>query len=169
MRPRDTLSGDEQAQLDEARIACPDIATACDLARVFTGLVRDRRGHLLAAWVREAETNGPDPIRGFAGFLRQDWDAVLAGMTLTYSSGVVEGHVNRLRRSSGRCTVEDPSGSSAPASCCDRDRSCFRSSQPNWLVILTCWRISVRLTACWPPCCQEYGRFALLSLWGIRG
>jgi transposase len=93
MRPRDTLSSDEQAQLDEARIACPDIATACDLARVFTGLVR------------EAETNGPAPVRGFAGFLRQDWDAVLAGMTLVYSSGVVEGHVNRLRRSSGRCTA----------------------------------------------------------------
>lgn len=30
-------------------------------------------------------------------FLRQDWDAVLVGMTLAYSSGVVEGHVNRLR------------------------------------------------------------------------
>jgi transposase len=121
MRPRDTLSRDEQDQLDEARIGCPDIA-ACDLARVFTGLVRDRRGHLLAAWVREAETNGPGPIQGFAGFLRQDWDAVLAGMTLAYSSGVVEGHVNRLRRSSGRCTAGDPSDSSAPASCCDRDR-----------------------------------------------
>ncbi|MEU0820224.1 ISL3 family transposase [Streptomyces mirabilis] len=122
MRPRDTLSDDEQSQLDEARIACPDIATACDLARVFTGLVRDRRGHLLAAWIREAETNGPAPVRGFAGFLRQDWDAVLAGMTLAYSSGVVEGHVNRLRRSSGRCTAGDHSGSCAPASCCDRDR-----------------------------------------------
>ena len=79
------------------RIACPDIATACDQARVFAGLVRDRRGHLLADWVREAETNGPGPVRGFAGFLRQDWDAILAGMTLDYSSGVVEGHGNRLR------------------------------------------------------------------------
>jgi hypothetical protein len=37
-------------------------------------------------------------------------------------SGVVEGHVNRLRRSSGRCTAADPSGSCAPAFCCDRDR-----------------------------------------------
>ncbi|MDI5903958.1 MULTISPECIES: transposase [Streptomyces] len=121
MRPRDGLSREED-QLDEVRIACPDIATACDLARVFTGLVRDRRGHLLATWVREAETTGPGPVRGFAGFLRQDWDAVLAGMTLDYSSGVVEGHVNRLRRSSGRCTAEAPSGSFAPVSCCDRDR-----------------------------------------------
>ncbi|MDX3635823.1 ISL3 family transposase [Streptomyces europaeiscabiei] len=122
MRPRDGLSREEQDRLDEVRIACPDIATACDLARVFTGLVRDRRGHLLTTWVREAETTGPGPVRGFAGFLRQDWDAVLAGMTLDYSSGVVEGHVNRLRRSSGRCTAEAPSGSFAPVSCCDRDR-----------------------------------------------
>ncbi|MGQ4479937.1 ISL3 family transposase [Streptomyces sp. SAS_276] len=122
MKPRDGLRREEQDQLDEVRIACPDIAAACDLARVFAGLVRDRRGHLLADWVREAETNGPGPVRGFAGFLRQDWDAVLAGMTLHYSSGVVEGHVNRLRRSSGRCTGGDPFNSCAPVSCCDRDR-----------------------------------------------
>ncbi len=38
----------------------------------------------------------PPLIEGFAGILREDWDAVLAGMTLAYSSGVVEGHVNRL-------------------------------------------------------------------------
>jgi transposase len=31
------------------------------------------------------------------GFLRQDLDAVLAGLTLNYSSGIVEGHVNRLK------------------------------------------------------------------------
>ncbi|MCX4410263.1 MULTISPECIES: hypothetical protein [unclassified Streptomyces] len=35
--------------------------------------------------------------KGFAGFLRQDLDAVLAGLTLNYSSGIVEGHVNRLK------------------------------------------------------------------------
>ncbi|WP_405584424.1 hypothetical protein [Streptomyces sp. NBC_01092] len=83
MRSRDGLSREEQDHLDGMRIACPDIASACDLARVFAGLVRDRRGHLLADWVREAETNGPGPVRGFAGFLRQDWDADLAGITLT--------------------------------------------------------------------------------------
>lgn len=94
----DRLNREQQDQLDEVRIACPDITAACDLARVFAGLVRDRRGHLLAGWVREAETNRPGPVRRFAGFLRQDWDAVFAGMSLNYSSGVVEGHVIRLRR-----------------------------------------------------------------------
>ncbi|MFE1986067.1 hypothetical protein [Streptomyces mirabilis] len=98
MRPRHGLSREERDQLDEVRIACPGIATACDQARVFASLVQDRRGHLLADGVREAETNGPGPARGFAGFLRQDRDAVLAGMTLDYSSGVVEGHVKQRHR-----------------------------------------------------------------------
>jgi hypothetical protein len=90
---------------------------SCSRARTWAAgrwALTCRRGHLLAAWVREAETNGPGPIQGFAGFLRQDGDAVLAGMKLACSSGVVEGHVNRLRRSSGRCTAGDPSDSSAP-------------------------------------------------------
>ncbi|MFJ8108359.1 hypothetical protein [Streptomyces sp. NPDC096132] len=39
----------------------------------------------------------PPPIKGFAGFLRQDLHAVLAGVPLDCSSGVVERHVNRLK------------------------------------------------------------------------
>jgi transposase len=83
--------------LDEARIACPDIARACDLARAFTDLVRQRRGFLLEDWILQAERSGPNPIAGFATYLRHDLDAVLAGTTLDYKSGIVEGHVNRLK------------------------------------------------------------------------
>lgn len=96
MRRRDTPGDRDAARLDEVRPACPDIASACDLARVFAGLVRNRRGHLLLEWIRQAEQDGPKPIQAFAGFLRQHLDAVTAGMTLTFSSGVVEGHVNRI-------------------------------------------------------------------------
>ena len=35
---------------------------------------------------------------GFVGFLRQDPDAVTAGLTLPWSSGGVEGHVNRVKK-----------------------------------------------------------------------
>ncbi|MFF3137674.1 transposase family protein [Streptomyces mirabilis] len=76
------------------RLACPDITRACDLARVFHDLVRHRRGHLLLEWIRQAEQDAPVPIRSFAGFLRHDLDPVTAGLTLTYSSGVIEGHIN---------------------------------------------------------------------------
>ncbi|MFC9534925.1 ISL3 family transposase [Streptomyces sp. NPDC056975] len=97
MRPRDDLSPRETAQLDEVRIACPDITEACNLARSFTDLVRYRRGAMLALWIREAEQSAVGPIRSFGSFLRQDLDAVTAGLSLPWSSGVVEGHVNRVK------------------------------------------------------------------------
>jgi transposase len=97
MRNRNGLSAEEIEQLDQVRLACPDIARTCDLARVFTGLVRDRRGHLLADWIRQAEHSGLIPVAKFAAFLRQDLDAVTAGLTLEWSSGIVEGHVNRVK------------------------------------------------------------------------
>ncbi|MCX5231425.1 transposase [Streptomyces sp. NBC_00233] len=79
------------------RIACPDIARACDLARAFAELLRYRRGFLLPEWIRQAELDTPKPVSGFAGFLRQGLAAVTAGLTLRWSSGIVEGHVNRVK------------------------------------------------------------------------
>ncbi|POX44004.1 hypothetical protein C3488_34250 [Streptomyces sp. Ru72] len=97
MRPRETLTESQDRRLLEVRLACPDITRACDLARVFADLVRHRRGYLLLEWIRQAEQDAPKPMQGFAGFLRQDLEAVTAGLTLPWSSGVVEGHVSRVR------------------------------------------------------------------------
>ncbi|MFE2527979.1 hypothetical protein ACFXEL_27490 [Streptomyces sp. NPDC059382] len=38
-----------------------------------------------------------DGIRGFDRFMKFDIDAVTAGLALRYSSGVVEGHVDRIK------------------------------------------------------------------------
>lgn len=97
MRPRETLTDQQEERLLEVRLACPDITRACDLARAFTDLVRNRRGSFLPEWIRQAEQDAPKPMSGFAGFLRHDLDAVTAGLTLHWSSGVVEGHVNRVK------------------------------------------------------------------------
>ncbi|WP_455568315.1 transposase [Streptomyces phaeochromogenes] len=97
MRPRETLTESQDERLLQVRLACPDITRACDLARAFADMVRHQRGYLLLEWIREAEQDAPKPMKGFAGFLRQDFDAVTAGLTLPWSSGVVEGHVNRVK------------------------------------------------------------------------
>ncbi|MEN8655456.1 transposase [Streptomyces sp. 21So2-11] len=97
MRPRESLTDSQDERLLEVRLACPDITRACDLARSFADLVRNQRGHLLHDWIRQAEQDAPKPMSGFAGFLRRDLDAVTAGLTLSWSSGVVEGHVNRVK------------------------------------------------------------------------
>ncbi|MCX4429828.1 transposase [Streptomyces mirabilis] len=94
MRPRETLTESQDERLLQVRLACPDITRACDLARAFADLVRHQRGYLLLEWIRQ---DAPKPMKGFAGFLRQDLDAVTAGLTLRWSSGVVEGHVNRVK------------------------------------------------------------------------
>ncbi|MFF3565402.1 ISL3 family transposase [Streptomyces sp. NPDC002574] len=96
-RPRETLTESQDERLLQVRLACPDIARTCNLARAFADLVRHQRGSLLLAWIRQAEQDAPKPMKGFAGFLRQDLDAVTAGLTLPWSSGVVEGHVNRVK------------------------------------------------------------------------
>ncbi|MER8161030.1 transposase [Streptomyces sp. NPDC094472] len=96
MRPRDTLTDSKEERLLQIRLACPDITQACDLARAFADLVRHQRGYLLREWIRQAEQDAPKPMSGFAGFLRRDLDAV-TGLTWPWSSGVVEGHVNRVK------------------------------------------------------------------------
>ncbi|MET9414669.1 transposase [Streptomyces klenkii] len=97
MRLRDHLSTRETARLEQVRLACPDITDVCNLARAFTDLVRHRRGKLPGEWIRQAETSDLPTLRPFAGSLRQDYDAVTAGLTLPWSSGVVEGHVCRVK------------------------------------------------------------------------
>ncbi|MFH8586495.1 ISL3 family transposase [Streptomyces celluloflavus] len=97
MRPRETLTESQDQRLLQVRLACPDITRACDLARTFADLVRHRRGFLLLEWIRQAEKDAPKPMKSLAGSLRQDLDAVTAGLTLPWSSGVVEGHVNRVK------------------------------------------------------------------------
>ncbi|MFG2424824.1 transposase [Streptomyces sp. NPDC048448] len=97
MRPRETLTESQNERLLQVRLNCPDITRACDLARAFADLIRHQRGYLLLEWIRQAEQDAPKPMKGFASFLRQDLDAVTAGLTLPWSSGVVEGHVNRVK------------------------------------------------------------------------
>ncbi|WP_051816793.1 transposase [Kitasatospora sp. NRRL B-11411] len=97
MRPTGTLTDREQDRLLDVRIACPDIARAYDLARCFHDLMTNRLGTLLPDWIDQAEQDAPTPMRSFAGFLRQDLAAVTAGLTLAWSSGKVEGNVNRVK------------------------------------------------------------------------
>ncbi|MFD7002263.1 transposase [Streptomyces mirabilis] len=79
------------------RLACPDIARACDLAWTFHDLLQHRCSYKLLEWVRQAERDAPPPLRSFAQSLCLDLDAVTAGLTIPWSSGIVEGHVNRIK------------------------------------------------------------------------
>jgi transposase len=60
-------------------------------------LVRERRGTQLEQWIADVQTTGPPELRGFSRNLHRDWVAVQAGLTVRWSSGPVEGNVNRVK------------------------------------------------------------------------
>jgi transposase len=86
-----------RARLDKIRAASPDLTAALDLADEFKSLIRKQSSGTLRDWLIRAETSPCPEVRHFAEGLRRDESAVNAAITLPWSNGPVEGHVNRLR------------------------------------------------------------------------
>jgi transposase len=98
MRPGNKLTDDDRTNLADARSRCPDLDTVAGPARGFAALVRHQSsGQHLDAWIDQAGHAGYPELRGFAAGLASDRDAVVADLAQTWSSGPVEGHVNRIK------------------------------------------------------------------------
>jgi transposase len=75
----------------------PEIRKSAELAWRFAGIVRSRKPDEFDTWLAAAEASGVPEFNNFAKGLRRDYDAVRAGLTLKWSNGPVEGHINRLK------------------------------------------------------------------------
>ncbi len=75
----------------------PIVDEAVRLTQAFAGLVRDRHAEHLDGWLEQASASAAAPFRNFAASLRRDYTAVRAGVSLAWSSGQVEGQINRLK------------------------------------------------------------------------
>lgn len=67
------------------------------LIQEFTTMLRERKGERFDAWLEKVEQQGIPELSGFAQSLNKDYEAVKAGLTLSWSQGPVEGHVHRLK------------------------------------------------------------------------
>ena len=74
-----------------------EVAEAIDLAQDFAQLVRQRTPTRLDAWLTRAIKSPLGVFQRFATRLREDYEAVKAGVTLPWSNGPVEGQINRLK------------------------------------------------------------------------
>ena len=97
LTPPSDLADDNRAALAQITGRCEELKTTRDLVRSFGDMLRHRRGEHLEAWAGQAEASPVSELRGFSKGLRRDWAAVTAGLTVSYSSGAVEGHVNRIK------------------------------------------------------------------------
>jgi transposase len=87
----------ETQQLTQLHAQAAEVAEAIDLAQDFLQLVRQRQPEHFDAWLERASTSALEAVQRFASGLRDDYAAVTAGMTLPWSTGPVEGHINRLK------------------------------------------------------------------------
>jgi transposase len=87
----------ETQQLAQLRAQHAEVDEAMTLAQDFASLVRQRQPTQLDPWLKRATTSMSEALRRFAKGLYEDYDAVKAGVTLPWSTGPVEGHVNRLK------------------------------------------------------------------------
>ncbi len=97
LKDPDSLDDDEKAGLARARERCPHLDALAghvtEFAKILTGLHGDR----LDDWIAAVEADDQPDLHSLARGLKHDHDAVLNGLTLPWSSGVVEGNVNRLK------------------------------------------------------------------------
>jgi transposase len=96
-RPFDDLEADERADLEEVCQASTGLATLHMLVQSFGHILHKREGHRLEDWKQQVAESGFTEVQRFAKGLERDQEAVLAGLSLVYSNGQVEGQVNRLK------------------------------------------------------------------------
>jgi transposase len=88
---------EEEHLLAQLTVQDATLADAIALAQDFAQLVRQRQPAQLDPWLARAAESPLVPLQRFANGLRDDYDAVKAGVTLPWSNGPVEGHINRLK------------------------------------------------------------------------
>ncbi len=93
----DALDTEQSEWLEQLRERCPELAAAQELAGRFARIMREGEEERLAGWFRAVEMSSLSEIRTFAKGVRQDEAAVRAAISLPWSSGQVEGQVNRLK------------------------------------------------------------------------
>jgi transposase len=91
LRRPETLTELEQFQLKTVRTHCPELDAS------FAVMLTDRQGERLPDWLDAVRRDDLPSLHTLAAGIDRDLDAVIAGLTLPWNSGVVEGHVNRLK------------------------------------------------------------------------
>jgi transposase len=95
-RPLD-LTNEERMALQQVCQIHSNVNRLNVLSQQFAQMLRDRRGEELDQWLHAAFHAGIPELRAFVRKLRQDQQAVQAGLVLKWNNGMVEGHVNRLK------------------------------------------------------------------------
>ena len=91
------LTPDQHTQLADVLARCPELHAVADHVRDFADIMNKHRGDRLPDWMLRVQADNLPALHSLVTGLRRDLAAVTAGLTMTWSSGPVEGAVNRIK------------------------------------------------------------------------
>jgi transposase len=97
LRRPDTLSAERQAVLARMEQVNAAFGQLYRLTVQFTEMLRKRQPEQLRPWLDAAQASEFGELKSLAGSLERDYAAVEAALRLPYSTGPVEGNINRLK------------------------------------------------------------------------
>ena len=93
----DERTTDQLAYLERLRTPCPAVDTAQVVVQEFGRIVRERDRAAFDPWIAMTEASGVPELSAVATFMRRDYAAIVAGLTLPWSQGQTEGQVTKLK------------------------------------------------------------------------
>jgi transposase len=96
-RHPDKTTDSDTALLHRLGQLAPDTAEAIALGQAFAHLLRSRSAERVEEWLTRAGQSSLRPFQRLAKSFRRDLAAITAGLTFPWSTGPVEGHINRLK------------------------------------------------------------------------
>jgi len=97
VRDLSDLKKAEQEELNAIRQASPTANTLYELVQDFMSILRRREGERLDTWLENVRKSQIHELQKMVRSIERDKAAVLAGLTLPHSNGVVEGKVHKLK------------------------------------------------------------------------
>jgi transposase len=96
LQDEDKRTVDEQTLLSQLQ-QDTELVQMQELVQQGREMIRQRRPDELDTWLQACQTSRISELKNFVLVLRQDYEAVKAALTLPWSTGPVEGHINRLK------------------------------------------------------------------------
>jgi transposase len=96
-RPADQIKDEQQQLLDRLAVQCPAIIELRKLSLGFRAALVTDDSNQLRGWINRAKYSEFGPVVRFAYGLQKDISAVAAAIDTSWSTGQVEGQINRLK------------------------------------------------------------------------
>ncbi|MEU8546238.1 transposase [Streptomyces roseoverticillatus] len=93
----DALREDDRLRLKAALANCPEMEALAGHIRSFARMLTQREGEQIVEWIAAVRADDLPSMRTFTSGLERDLAAVTAGLSTPWNSGVVKGHVNRIK------------------------------------------------------------------------